>query len=526
MIWRRLLLVIMLIFGVAALTMSQIEGDVKARVAYGHAHQFVQQVVPYLSPAEDHRIFLDVEEQHWASSTVEWAVDQHIVQGYPDGTFRPGQPVSEPEFLAMLFRAYPDISLPAPNANGGWYEPYFSMAETLGWPVWHEIEQGQFNRGRVAQVIAASQGELLGINEAVQYLLDHQLANGKTAPTVEGFAIMGKLTRAEAVKLIENLKGLGVVLTEAIGDVAEPLDDQLASGDGEATAVGQTASYQVRGVHIGDSEASVIAALGEPARKDLSEYGFHWLIYNQDYTLYAQIGVQDGQVVALYTNSSDWSTKEEMTYGSSMSDVKEAYGQPLEFIQKGNTRYIFNESSHLEEPTYAIAGSYVTFFIDIHEGNTVTAVQIIEEQTELSLTSFYAQPSDELRIGFERQVLDLTNAVRVRYNKEALVWDDQAALLAGKHSEDMSDQDYFSHTNLQGLSPFDRMDEAGIAYRYASENIAAGQTSAIFAHEGWMNSQGHRNNILSDNATHLGVGIYMGGTMQVYYTQNFYTPKN
>ncbi|MNI29817.1 Cysteine-rich secretory protein family protein [compost metagenome] len=87
----------------------------------------------------------------------------------------------------------------------------------------------------------------------------------------------------------------------------------------------------------------------------------------------------------------------------------------------------------------------------------------------------------------------------------------------------MSDQDYFSHTNLTGQSPFDRMDQDGIKYKSAAENIATGQTSAIFAHQGWMNSEGHRKNLLG-NFTHLSVGVAFGGSMHINYTQNFMTP--
>ncbi|MFM1655740.1 CAP domain-containing protein [Brevibacillus sp. B_LB10_24] len=79
--------------------------------------------------------------------------------------------------------------------------------------------------------------------------------------------------------------------------------------------------------------------------------------------------------------------------------------------------------------------------------------------------------------------------------------------------------------NPDRKSPFDRMKKDGIIYKQASENIAAGQTSAIFAHESWMNSAGHRKNILGDYSR-LGVGMSFGGTYSTYYTQNFYQPKS
>ena len=65
----------------------------------------------------------------------------------------------------------------------------------------------------------------------------------------------------------------------------------------------------------------------------------------------------------------------------------------------------------------------------------------------------------------------------------------QSAGTARKHSLDMAENDYFSHENKQGKSPFDRMKDDGIRFRGAGENLAYGQSSSIFAHEGLMNSR-------------------------------------
>ena len=86
----------------------------------------------------------------------------------------------------------------------------------------------------------------------------------------------------------------------------------------------------------------------------------------------------------------------------------------------------------------------------------------------------------------------------------------------------MNDKNYFDHTNKENKSPFDRMEEEGINYKNAGENIAAGQSSAIYAHHAWMNSLGHRKNILGDYK-YIGVGVIFGGYYNIYYTQNFYT---
>jgi len=82
---------------------------------------------------------------------------------------------------------------------------------------------------------------------------------------------------------------------------------------------------------------------------------------------------------------------------------------------------------------------------------------LIDCETEKALHGYYGKPSEELRISFEREVFDLANTVRARYGLKPFEWDDEIAKVARAHSEDMVLNNYFSHTNLQGESPFDRM---------------------------------------------------------------------
>lgn len=86
----------------------------------------------------------------------------------------------------------------------------------------------------------------------------------------------------------------------------------------------------------------------------------------------------------------------------------------------------------------------------------------------------------------------------------------------------MAVNQYFNHTNLEGQSPFDRMKEDDFSFHLAGENLAYGQYSSIFAHEGLMNSLGHRENILRKDYEYLGVGVAFNDKSQPYYTQNFY----
>jgi len=438
---------------------------------------------------------------HWANETIRWAVARQIAKGYEDGTFRPDQHVSEAEFLALILRAVKDGEWNA--ADGGlWYEPYYSYAGRNGWPVERSRAENVCTRGWSAVMVTLALGLRLDEEAAIQYLLDENLARGKSAKTLEGFAAHDPLTRAEALQLIRN--------------VLEKRD----SPDGADKQASQT--IRVAGIALGDSEQSVVEKLGEPARVDTSEYGFEWYVYNRDYADFALIGIQQGKVVAVFSNSGNWTNVHGIGPDSVEDDVTRIYGEPLEYILKDNTRFIL-PSSQTNTAVYLLDEAYVTFFYDRFENQRVMAVQAIAQPVEESLADFYGAPSEALRRSFEMQSFDLANATRVAMGLKPFEWDDRIAEIARKHSRDMAEREYFGHTNLMGQNPFDRMRSGGILYSKAAENIAAGLPNAIFAHAGWINSAGHRKNVLGDTER-LGVGVHLGGEMRTYYTQNFYSP--
>ena len=97
--------------------------------------------------------------------------------------------------------------------------------------------------------------------------------------------------------------------------------------------------------------------------------------------------------------------------------------------------------------------------------------------------------------------------------------------VAQAHSQDMATRNYFDHNTPEGKSPFDRMTAAGYAFSSAAENIAAGQRTPADVVTAWMNSAGHRANILNCGLTQIGVGYATGGSYGVYWTQDFGTPR-
>ena len=273
-----------------------------------------------------------------------------------------------------------------------------------------------------------------------------------------------------------------------------------------------------KNIKIGDSKESVILNIGEPDRIDYSEYNFKWYVYNEDLNKFAMVGIDDDNVVALYSNGID-SNEIDINLNSSKNNARNMY-TPLEYKRKGNTKYIINSDDQYD--VFYIKKNYVTIFYDIHENNKVCGYQIISKKAESTLNGIYTQGSDNLQKSFESQTKDLVNTERTKNNLNILYYSDKASKSSRKHSKDMMIKNYFDHTNKKNESPFDRMEEEGINYKNAGENIAAGQSSAIYAHHAWMNSLGHRKNILG-NYKYIGVGVVFGGYYNIYYTQNFYT---
>lgn len=117
-----------------------------------------------------------------------------------------------------------------------------------------------------------------------------------------------------------------------------------------------------------------------------------------------------------------------------------------------------------------------------------------------------------------QEVVDLVNVERKKAGLAALAVDAKLTEVAQLKSQDMQSKKYFSHTSPTYGSPFDMMKKLGVNYKSAGENIAMGQTSAKQVVDAWMNSAGHRANILDSKFTHIGVGYVKKGH---YWTQMF-----
>ena len=283
----------------------------------------------------------------------------------------------------------------------------------------------------------------------------------------------------------------------------------------------QDQNIVIQGISMGTSIKKVKEKLGDPKRIVQSEYGFEWYIYHHDYQKYLQVGIKNDQVVALYTNDPNWKSKNGIIMGDSKDKVKKIYPSPATSIEKGYETYEFLPMDGVDR--YKEEDYYLYFFYDLLENSKLTGVLLIHQTATRELEGYLGQLSEEVRQGYEKVLFDLTNAERVKAKKEPLQWDEKAAKVAYNHSIDMAENHFFSHHGYNKSTLEKRFKKASIPYEKLGENIAMNLNS-ILTHHQWMNSTGHRENILGDYQ-YIGIGTAFHDHEEpyaIYHTQNFY----
>lgn len=277
--------------------------------------------------------------------------------------------------------------------------------------------------------------------------------------------------------------------------------------------------FALNNVQMNMTKAQVENKLGKAQRITTNEYGTKWYsYYTKDYQDFIMVSYIDSKVNGLYTNQNVISSQSKIKYGTPKELVRERLGKPITEKRKDNVRY---EIDNKEYDTFHKHNIYTTAFYDKHSKNNLTSILLVSNQMENRLRGQYGPPSDELKKSFELQNFDLVNAERVQHNLSTLSYSDEASNTARKHSDDMAQHHYFDHTDLKGNSPFDRLKADNINFNAAGENLAYGQVDSIYAHEGLMNSLGHRKNILRTSYHKLGVGVSFNSNKQPYWTENY-----
>lgn len=128
---------------------------------------------------------------------------------------------------------------------------------------------------------------------------------------------------------------------------------------------------------------------------------------------------------------------------------------------------------------------------------------------------------------FQAQLLQLLNAERQKIGAPPLRISSQLAQAAQRHADDMANNNFLSHEGSDGSTMESRIQETGYAFSAIAENVAGGQPTPESVIQTWLNSSGHRRNMLNPEYTEIGIGYATNSSSQYthYWTQVFGTPR-
>ncbi|TCP30493.1 uncharacterized protein YkwD [Scopulibacillus darangshiensis] len=287
---------------------------------------------------------------------------------------------------------------------------------------------------------------------------------------------------------------------------------------------------------MGKTKNDIQKKFGKPERIDPTPYGYKWWVYGIGTESYVQIGLDNdsGKVTTIYALGKELMT-EPFGIGKHSDDIykKVPLSDTVSFkYDQAKIEFEFTEDDLMVRPLIKFGDSWVQLNFD-HITDRLMGVrymtpEVLIKQKPYTLT-FRGKIPEEPKLSDEKwqaidqatakEIFDMTNILRHRYNVNQLDWSASASGAAFQHSKEMSVKNYFSHDSKWQGDLSKRLEKAGVSFEAAGENIAAQYTDASAVVLGWLNSEEHRKNMLSDMFTELGVGVYHD-----YYTQDFVHP--
>ena len=442
----------------------------------------------------------------WAGTYIYDCYERNIINGYEDGTYLPDKTLTRAEAAKIIAIAMDlDIETEAVSsfqdvADDNWAVPYIEACAEAS--IISGYEDGTFlpsksvSRAEMAKMIAVALGigtdgkddlissfaDVSADHWALMYIeacVDAGILNGMTETTFEPGS---SVTRAQAAKIIS----CALAYVEGGGSVSHSADTEQED-ETDADSVSEASMLTVDGTtyYIGQTLDDLLESAGNAEETLSSTYGFTWYVFGTStYKNFFAAGVYNGKVAALSASG---------------------LGFEYQGMTAGDEKTGYETDSSLR----------ITVATDKNDSYAVHAVLIMDSSMSLSDTS------SEALAGESKMIFHLTNAFRVLHGKRAFTWSAAAAAAAQLHSQDMADQGYFDHYSLDGTSPWERMSAQGIRYSSAAENIYSGTAIGFSAYSGWVNSSGHRSNMLG-SYTYLGVGAGCSGSA-FCFTQDFYS---
>ncbi|SDQ63582.1 CAP domain-containing protein [Virgibacillus salinus] len=283
---------------------------------------------------------------------------------------------------------------------------------------------------------------------------------------------------------------------------------------------------------VDKSTDELIKAFGEPVRRDQSGYGYEWWVYTDQQKQHIQFGVVGDEIRSIYAVGNDLSL-EPIEIGQDYESVKKELSitNEVSYSKKLNSYTFRLKDEEIQgRPLVKLTDDiFMQLYFDTFT-NKLSSIRVLsadillqhrpyemEYRGDLPEKPNYSDKKwEEIETGMEQQVFNITNVLRNQYGETSLKWDETVSEVAYLHSKDMAENNYFSHYALNGDGLKERLAAQEVFYQAAGENIAAQYPDVPSAMHGWLNSEGHREALLKEDYTHLGVGVF-----RFYYTQNF-----
>lgn len=199
-------------------------------------------------------------------------------------------------------------------------------------------------------------------------------------------------------------------------------------------------------------------------------------------------------------------------------------------VQKGDSMWNISKRYHVDFKTVLKLNKHFRNPSLIHPKDEVelpdgsTGHETTEGSKEDNIDDNQEETTERGETSQAQEVLKLVNQERQKQGLKALTLNTKLTSVANMKAKDMADKNYFSHTSPTYGSPFQMLQNYGVTYTSAGENIAAGQRTSQEVMNSWLNSSGHRANILNKDYTQLGVGYHKGGSYGTYWVQLFIKP--
>lgn len=317
---------------------------------------------------------------------------------------------------------------------------------------------------------------------------------------------------------------------EENGNLEAPITkDPLPAEDLEEDPLGVDRPVEGVSTYIGKSTDEWLEDYGKPERMEPSAFGYEWWVYSQSFSNYTMVGVKEGRIVQVYAAGTAVDVAP-FEIGQTLDDIYRFTIVENEITVKYDTSiYTFSLTAQdtVSRMLVRFDDVYAQLYIDTAD-DVLEAVRFTDAETlirhqpyDLMFTGELlpvTKPSSMLQKAIDKanakQIIDLTNVYRLHHQQRAYETSPSVSQVAIEHSRNTAMKNMPSSEDMELESLENRLADANIAFEEAAENTASQYYDAMEAVHGWINSESHRDSLLSERFNQIGVGAF-----GKYYTQ-------